>query len=80
MRLGLDNALRARSDIPACMRPREAAKYLSLSQSTLDKWRAMGKGPTCVQLGSKAVTYRRLDLDAWLKARQRKTTAIPVTA
>ena len=70
--------LYVRSDIPACMRPREAAKYLSISQSTLDKWRAMGKGPTCLQLGSKAVTYRKIDL--YLEARQRKTTATPVTA
>jgi predicted DNA-binding transcriptional regulator AlpA len=67
-------ALRARLDIPACMRPREAAKYLSLSQSTLDKWRAMGKGPTCVQLGSKAVAYRRADLDGWLESRLRGST------
>jgi hypothetical protein len=32
----------ARSDSRAYMRPREAAKSLSLSQSTLNKWRAAG--------------------------------------
>ena len=44
----------------------EAAAYLGLAVSTLNKWRCYGNhGPAFVKLG-KAVRYRREDLDAYL--------------
>lgn len=55
-------------------RPPEAAKYLSLSPHTLAKQRLRGDGPPFVKLGPKAVGYLQSHLDAWLRARIRRST------
>ena len=52
----------------------QAAQYLALSTSTLNKWRCYGTGPKFLKLG-RAVRYRRLDLDAWLEAQEALDTA-----
>ena len=54
---------------PIHMRPREAARYLGLAESTLAKLRMRGRsgGPGFCRVGG-AVIYRRSDLDAWLAA------------
>jgi excisionase family DNA binding protein len=39
----------------------EAARLLSLSLSTLRKWRASGEGPAWLKLGA-SVRYRRQDI------------------
>ena len=45
----------------------EAAAYLGLAVSTLNKWRCYGNGgPAYVKLG-KAVRYRREDLDRYMR-------------
>jgi hypothetical protein len=45
----------------------EAAEYLGLGISTLNKWRCYQvEGPAFVKLG-KAVRYRKEDLDAFLR-------------
>ena len=43
----------------------DAATYIGLSRSTLEKLRCAGKGPRFVRLAS-AVRYRPQDLDDWL--------------
>lgn len=51
------------------LRPREAARYLGLSESTLAKLRMRGSknvGPNYVKLG-RSVIYRRSDLKLWLE-------------
>jgi excisionase family DNA binding protein len=53
---------------------REAAAYLGLATSTLNKWRCHGGGPHFLKLG-RAVRYRREDLDAFLTARRLTSTA-----
>ncbi|YBV98355.1 helix-turn-helix domain-containing protein [Phyllobacteriaceae bacterium JZ32] len=55
------------------MRVREAATYLGLSKSTLDKLRCFGGGPRYYKLG-RAVVYNTADLDAWLAKRCRNET------
>lgn len=50
------------------IRVKEAANYLGLSKSTLDKLRCFGGGPRCFKLG-RAVVYSTTDLDAWRDAR-----------
>jgi predicted DNA-binding transcriptional regulator AlpA len=45
---------------------REAAKLAGLSASTLEAWRARGKGPKAVKLETAAVRYKREDLERWL--------------
>ena len=53
----------------------EAAAYLGLAQSTLNKWRCHGgNGPAYLKLG-KAVRYRRTDLDTYLDRRNVTSTS-----
>lgn len=47
------------------IRVREAADYVGLSKSTLDKLRCYGTGPVYFKLG-RAVVYRKSDLDDWV--------------
>jgi len=49
----------------------EAAKYVGLGKSTLEKLRLTGGGPKFVKLGVRRVGYLMADLDAWLLARPR---------
>ena len=59
-----------------CMRTPEAARYLTLSVSSLTKWRlTAADGPPFVKLGLRAVAYRKADLDAWIAARVRRSTS-----
>ncbi len=52
----------------------QAARYLGLAVSTLNKWRCFGDGPKFLKLG-RAVRYRREDLDAFVMSRQLGSTA-----
>ena len=56
----------------------EAAAYLSLGKSTLDKMRLTGGGPSYFKVGARIV-YDVSDLDAWL-ARHRRTSTSPRSA
>lgn len=51
----------------ANIRVRQAADYIGLSKSYLDKARCSGKGPAFVKLGN-SVIYRTEDLDEWVAA------------
>lgn len=54
------------------LRTPDAAKYLALSASTLEKMRGHGTGPRFVRLTARAIGYTFRDLDEWLD-RQRNT-------
>jgi predicted DNA-binding transcriptional regulator AlpA len=47
------------------LRTPDAAEYLGIGQSTLERKRVDGTGPTFRRLGGKIVTYCVDDLDAW---------------
>jgi predicted DNA-binding transcriptional regulator AlpA len=49
------------------MRTPQAAEYLGLAASTLDKMRSEGRGPRFLRLGGR-IFYRNEDLDAFLAA------------
>jgi predicted DNA-binding transcriptional regulator AlpA len=51
----------------------DAARYLGLSISLLEKMRLQGRGPRYLKLGGR-VFYRRADLDAYLDAAVVETT------
>lgn len=51
----------------------QAARYLSLSPSSLNKMRVYGTGPTAVYFG-RAVRYRRDDLDEFRDSRRAIST------
>jgi len=52
----------------------QAATHLSLSVSSLNKYRLTGDGPRYAKL-SRRVAYRQCDLDAWLASRMRTSTS-----
>lgn len=53
----------------ANIRVREAAEYLGLSRSFLDKARIYGGGPVFMKFGS-AVVYSTDDLETWARSRK----------
>lgn len=55
----------------ANFRTRQAADYLQVSKSLLDKLRCYGGGPVYAKLGS-TVIYSSDDLDAWLTTKKRQ--------
>lgn len=59
------------------LRTPEAATYVGLSVSTLEKMRISGSGPPFVHLGGRAVGYDLADLDAWLDRQRRTSTSDP---
>ena len=52
---------------------REAAAYLGLAVSTLNKWRCYGTGPKYLKLG-RAVRYTKEGLDLFLETRLFRST------
>lgn len=55
------------------MTVKQAAEYLGLAVSTLNKWRCHGGGPVYIKLG-RAVRYRVQDLDEFVKIQLRQNT------
>jgi predicted DNA-binding transcriptional regulator AlpA len=55
------------------VRVRDAANYVGLSKSTLDKMRMSDGGPAYHKLG-RAVVYATADLDVWLASKRRSST------
>lgn len=71
-----DNAI----DFPPNMRTENAARYVGLSRSKLEKLRVEGEGPRYSKLG-RTVLYRRASLDEWLLQNERtNTSACPEAA
>jgi predicted DNA-binding transcriptional regulator AlpA len=58
------------------VRTPEAADFLRLSTSTLEKRRLRGDGPKYAKLGRICV-YSLQDLEAWVIARSRQSTSEP---
>ena len=54
------------------LRTPEAAEYLGLSRSTLEKKRLSDDGPRFIRLGGKAVGYDVRDLDEWLDSQRKE--------
>ena len=60
---------------PKILRTPDAAKYVGLAASTLEKLRTAGGGPKYVKIGVKLVGYTKEALDAWLGKRTRTSTS-----
>ena len=56
------------------LRTPQAASYLGLSSSFLEKLRVYGGGPSFYKLG-RAILYRSIDLDVWLESHRRESTS-----
>ena len=72
-----DNADDVRREPDALLRPREAAAFLGFTPRALEAWRQRGGGPRFVRVSTRAVRYRRRDLQAWAKRRLRRSTSEP---
>jgi predicted DNA-binding transcriptional regulator AlpA len=57
------------------LRTPDAAKYVGLTASTLEKMRLTGAGPRFVRIGTRAVGYTIDDLDAFIEAGRRASTS-----
>lgn len=55
--------------------PREAAAYLRVSKSYLDKLRVYGGGPTFLRPGKRKILYRKSELDDWAADRTFTSTS-----
>lgn len=49
--------------------PKEAAAYLRVSVSYINKLRVYGGGPKFLRLGKRKILYRKSDLDLWAAER-----------
>ena len=49
--------------------PRQAAKYIGVSEAALRLWRSRDEGPRHFRAGEKLIRYRRADLDSWIESR-----------
>ena len=56
------------------LRVSDAASFLGLSASTLNKLRVYGGGPAFAKLG-RAIVYDLQDLNAWADARKHRNTS-----
>ena len=56
----------------------EAAAFLGLAISTLNKWRCYGEGPQFIKLG-RAVRYRQDDLEHYVETNTQTSTCVPRT-
>jgi predicted DNA-binding transcriptional regulator AlpA len=57
------------------LRTPEAAKYVGLSTSTLEKLRLTGAGPAYQKAGPKIVVYYPEELDRWLSSHRHVSTS-----
>ena len=61
---------------PRYLRTQEAARFLGLSERTLEKHRCYGTGPVFRRLGGRIV-YAIDDLDSWAALGTRRSTSDP---
>lgn len=55
---------------------KQAAKFVGLSESTLNQYRVSGRGPRFIRLGgSRLVRYDRRELETWARSDQRLSTS-----
>lgn len=54
---------------------KEAAQYVGLAASTLNKYRCQGGGPRFIKVGARRIVYDRVDLDAWMAMSKRDSTS-----
>ena len=64
----VDELARRRLLIAEYLTNKEAALYLSCSQSFLTRARQQGIGPAWIKFGKEGIRYSRFDLDKWMLA------------
>ncbi len=59
---------------PPLMTVQQAALYVSLSASTLNKLRVFGGGPAYLKV-TRRIRYDQADLDLWLGSKRKRSTS-----
>lgn len=59
----------------ALLTVKEAAAYLRVSKSYVDKLRVYGGGPKFLRFGKRKIVYSAADLDAWAASRRHGSTS-----
>lgn len=70
-----DNLDQPKRDSTWVRTPEQAARYLTLSVSTLARMRIAGNGPVFIRLSPQKIGYRQSDLDKFLEDRVRTSTS-----
>src|SRR5215831_18668940 len=70
-----DGRARVLSDLTQLLTVPEAAAYLRVSKSLLDKWRSIGGGPPYIRVAAWSIRYRVQDLLLFVEQRKRISTA-----
>ena len=70
-----NDAARSNQQGESFLTTKEAASYLRLSKSYLDKLRVYGGGPEFIRLGQRKIVYAKSDLDAWAGSRRFRSTS-----
>lgn len=63
------------STSPGIMNEGQAAKWLGLSERTLQKFRLEGGGPEFIELTTRRRGYTMAALEAWVATRRRRSTS-----
>ena len=62
----------AMGDDDELLTARQVALRLNVSLATFKRLRKAGEGPPSIQVGQRAIRYRRGDVEAWLRRRPKK--------
>ena len=65
--------VRVRRKPPELLRTAEAAEHCGISESTFEKLRCYGGGPTYIKIGRRVV-YELRELDRWIDSHKRSST------
>jgi predicted DNA-binding transcriptional regulator AlpA len=71
----MQEKIEAPKSAPTFLNTAAAAAHISMSRRFLESRRLKGEGPPFVRISSRAVRYRREDLDTWLTDRIQPTRA-----
>jgi len=67
--------LRKSQDLDNLYTEPQAAHFLNFTPRCLQAWRQRGEGPKFVRVSSRAIRYRKIDLDNWIKERLKSSTS-----
>ena len=53
----------------------QAARFLNFTPRCLQAWRQRGGGPKFIRISSRAIRYRKSDLDDWIDEKIKSSTS-----
>ena len=78
--MATDSKVELPAGVTPALNTAEAAAYVRMAESTMEKLRVSGGGPRFARLSRKCVRYTVADLDAWLASRTVGSTSEKVAA